>query len=209
MFVCHYVSGIVTLSQQDISPYAREVDMDNIKLKRGSKFLSYVLRHDPGSISLSLDPQGWALVDDLINLTQDGNPCLTRALILDIVANCEKQRFTLDDSGLKIRANQGHSIEIDLGLESIVPPDQLYHGTASRYLEQIMAGGLQKRNRHHVHLTESKETAKAVGQRHGKVVVLVIDARSMHNQGHIFHLSKNCVWLVDSVPVDFIRVFEP
>lgn len=180
--------------------------MENKKLKKGSKFLSYVLRHDPGAISLFLDPQGWALVDDLVELTQGKNPQLTRALIEEIVASCEKQRFTLDDSGLRIKANQGHSIAIDLDLGALAPPNLLYHGTASRYLELIMGSGLRKQNRHHVHLTESIDTAKAVGQRHGKVVVLTINACEMHSHGYEFYRSENGVWLVDAVPVRFIEV---
>lgn len=183
--------------------------MENLKLKKGSKFLSYVLRHNPDSVGLSLDHHGWALVEDLVYLTRDKSPRLTRELILEIVASCEKQRFTLDDLGQRIRANQGHSIEIDLELEPLVPPNQLYHGTASRYLDKIQREGLQKRSRHHVHLTDCIETAKTVGRRHGKEVVLVIDAGHMHQQGHKFYLSKNNVWLVDVVPVDFITVSEP
>ncbi|WNO10879.1 RNA 2'-phosphotransferase [Teredinibacter sp. KSP-S5-2] len=180
--------------------------MEDKKLKKGSKFLSYVLRHKPDEIGLELDAQGWALVSDLIVLTKDRKPQLTRKLIEEIVAGCEKQRFTLNDSGNKIRANQGHSIEVDLELAPQEPPEVLYHGTASRYLGEILSKGLVKRNRHHVHLTKDKSTASNVGQRHGKVVILKVDALGMYNSGYSFYVSKNGVWLTDEVPVEFMEV---
>lgn len=182
--------------------------MENKKLKKGSKFLSYVLRHDPGAIDLPLDAQGWALVSDLIELTKNRNPRLTRPLIEKIVNSCEKQRFTLNEFGSKIRANQGHSINIDLELKPIKPPAVLYHGTATRYLGEILSRGLVKKNRHHVHLAENKAAATSVGQRHGKVAVLKINAQAMFDNEIYFYQSKNKIWLTDEVPVEYIEVIQ-
>ncbi|WP_086930897.1 RNA 2'-phosphotransferase [Agarilytica rhodophyticola] len=180
--------------------------MESKKLKKGSKLLSYVLRHAPEVIGLTLDTQGWALVSDIVKLTERGNTKLTRQMIEYIVANNDKQRFSFDDSGKKIRANQGHSITVDLGLEAQVPPEVLYHGTASHHLRHILKDGLAKKNRHHVHLTKDDTTATVVGQRHGKVVILKVDSLAMYNDGYLFYVSSNGVWLTDHVPTEFIEV---
>lgn len=176
--------------------------MNNTKL---SKFLSYVLRHNPDSIGLTLDPQGWTSVDELMECAANSGTHFTKAQLVEVVQTNDKQRFSFSDDGLRIRANQGHSIPIDLGLEPVEPPEFLYHGTATRFLPSIQEGGLLPQKRHHVHLSADIETAVKVGQRHGKVVVLKIAAAQMHIDGHPFYCSENDVWLTDDVaPIYFI-----
>jgi putative RNA 2'-phosphotransferase len=172
-------------------------------LVSSSKFLSLVLRHKPESIGLTLDDGGWAEIDALIELSQNHMP-LTRALIETIVEQSNKQRFAISEDGCRIRANQGHSIEVDLQLLPVVPPDRLYHGTATRFVDAIRREGLLKRSRQHVHLSADAKTATTVGARHGKPVVLPVRAGEMAAAGHAFFLSRNGVWLTDAVPVAFI-----
>jgi putative RNA 2'-phosphotransferase len=124
-------------------------------------------------------------------------------LIDEVVTQNDKQRFIIE--GHKIRANQGHSIDVNLGFKAVIPPNMLYHGTATRFLESIMKTGLSKQQRQHVHLSEALETAINVGKRHGKVVVLEVDARKMFEEGYAFYLSENGVWLTDIVPVGFLK----
>lgn len=168
-----------------------------------SRFLSLVLRHRPDRIGLSLDAAGWADIAELIRLSQAHRP-LTRDVIEAVVAGSDKQRFAISEDGLRIRANQGHSIEVDLALEVVAPPERLYHGTATRFVEAIRREGLSRRSRHHVHLSADVDTAQRVGARHGKPVMLVVRAAEMAAAGHTFHRSANGVWLTDTVPVDFI-----
>jgi putative RNA 2'-phosphotransferase len=168
-----------------------------------SKFLSLVLRHRPDRIGLSLDAAGWADIEELIRLSQAHRP-LTYDVIQTVVAGSDKQRFAISEDGLRIRANQGHSIAVDLALEVVAPPGRLYHGTATRFLEAIRREGLLRRDRHHVHLSADIDTARRVGARHGKPVVLIIHATEMAAAGHAFRCSANEVWLADAVPVDFI-----
>jgi len=171
-----------------------------------SKFLSLVLRHQPEKIGLALDAAGWASVDELLGkLAAAGRP-VSSAQLHEIVTTSDKQRYAFSEDGLRIRANQGHSIEVELDLPAVTPPDLLFHGTASRFCESILRNGLERRNRHHVHMTANPDTAVAVGQRHGTPVVLRIDAHRMAAQGHVFRCSANGVWLVDSVPAEFIEV---
>lgn len=164
-----------------------------------SKFLSFVLRHNPQSIGLELDENGWADVASLI--AKSNKLTLTNELIRQVVKTNDKQRFALSEDGLKIRASQGHSIAVDLALEAVQPPDILYHGTASRFLASIMKQGLTRQNRQHVHLSADRETALKVGSRHGIPVILVIDAARLYQQGQAFYLSDNKVWLTEKVPV--------
>ncbi|MEN9667334.1 MAG: hypothetical protein RLZZ326_3697 [Planctomycetota bacterium] len=171
---------------------------------RTSKFLSLVLRHKPEEIGLVLDGNGWASVEELIRLANGHGTRLTKDLLEQIVAENDKQRFALSDDGERIRASQGHSIEVDLALSPVQPPAVLYHGTASRFVESIRAGGLHSANRRHVHLSADVATATKVGQRHGKPVVLVVKAGGMAAAGHLFFLSANGVWLTERVPVEFI-----
>jgi putative RNA 2'-phosphotransferase len=181
-----------------------EIKMKN--LIQTSKFLSLVLRHRPELIHLHLDNNGWADIDELINnANKYKNLRLTREILLEVVKNNDKQRFIIDDEKNKIRANQGHSISIDLALEPRTPPDELYHGTAARFLESIMESGIKPMSRQYVHLSRTAETAEAVGKRHGNPVVLKINTKAMHEKGHTFYLSENKIWLVDYVPKEYIK----
>ncbi len=169
--------------------------------KRISKFLSLVLRHRPEKINLNLDSAGWADIDELIAKAKShGTLELTPETIAHVVATNDKQRFSISQDGSRIRANQGHSIDIELGLEPQVPPAVLYHGTASRFLKSIDSQGLTKRSRQHVHLSAEVGTATTVGSRHGVPVVLTVDAHAMHADGHEFFRSDNGVWITDHVP---------
>lgn len=174
-----------------------------------SKFLSYVLRHKPEEIGLSLDPEGWARVDDLTACAARHGKILDRDLIEKVVVNNDKRRFSLDRESVHIRANQGHSIPVDLGLQPIPPPETLFHGTAAHFLESIRKSGLHPRNRQHVHLSPDRHTAVKVGRRHGKPVVLTIDAQAMYQAGHRFFLSENGVWLTERVPAEFLKEETP
>ncbi len=168
-----------------------------------SKFISLVLRHRPEAIGLTLDAEGWAEIEDLIELSRKRHP-LTRALIDEAVATNNKQRFAISEDGLRIRARQGHSIAVELGLAPVAPPERLYHGTAARSVEAIRREGLSRRQRQHVHLSVDAATATNVGARHGKPIVLTVRTDEMAAAGHAFFLSENGVWLTDAVPPDFI-----
>ena len=165
------------------------------KNQKISKFLSYVLRHRPDEIGLVLDANGWALVSDLIERSKTASVVLTEDIIREIVRSSDKQRFALSPDATKIRANQGHSIEVDLALEPKQPPEILFHGTATRFLDDIRRDGLRAMSRQHVHLSPDEVTATKVGQRHGKPVVLRIKAGEMWRAGQTFLLSANGVWL--------------
>lgn len=167
-----------------------------------SKYLAFILRHDPGSIDLKLDENGWASIDELINKSKRK---LTRELIEGVVKKDNKQRYRISDDGSKIRASQGHSIKVDLGLEPKKPPEHLYHGTAERFIDSILNKGIEKRTRQDVHLSLNEETARSVGKRHGKPVILRIKAGEMHNKRYEFRLSDNNVWLTGEVPPEFIK----
>jgi putative RNA 2'-phosphotransferase len=170
-------------------------------IQKISKYLSYILRHNPTSVGLYLDAHGWANIDELIKKTKDFR--LSKTLLLEVVRDNNKQRFIIEEN--KIRANQGHSIKIDLDLKELQPPNILYHGTATRFLENIMLEGLNKQARHHVHLSLELETAKNVGQRHGKVVILEVDSQKMYEEGFSFYCSQNAVWLTEFVPIKFLK----
>jgi len=169
-----------------------------------SKLLSLVLRHKPAAIGLTLDPNGWAYLDDLVRQANTHGHSLTRDLIERVVASSDKQRFAFDDSRSRIRANQGHSIAVELGLERQHPPEVLFHGTAVRFIDAIRARGLSRGKRHHVHLSADAVTANLVGQRHGSPVVLTVRAHEMALSGYQFFRSANGVWLVEEVPASFI-----
>jgi putative RNA 2'-phosphotransferase len=173
-----------------------------------SKLLSYVLRHRPDSIGLQLDAQGWVAVDELLaRLHTHGKP-LERALLDRVVLQNDKQRFAFSPDGARIRASQGHSVEVDLALQPQVPPPVLYHGTASRFLKPIMAEGLRAGARHHVHLSSDMQTAIKVGTRHGFPAVLRVDAARMQLDGALFYQSDNGVWLTDTVAPRYLSVIE-
>ncbi|SFF61898.1 putative RNA 2'-phosphotransferase [Duganella sp. CF458] len=169
-----------------------------------SKFLSLVLRHKPEEIGLVLDQNGWASIDELIALANAGGTNLSRPLIESIVKNSDKQRFAISADGMKIRANQGHSVDIALGLSPQMPPEQLYHGTATRFLDSIRASGLHPASRQHVHLSLDMETAQKVGSRHGKPVILTVASGQMARDGHLFYLSENGIWLTEAVPAEYL-----
>lgn len=174
----------------------------NTELTRISKFLSFILRHKPESIGLVLDDAGWAVISELIEKSR--KPDLSKELIRLIVETNDKQRFCIDESGTRIRANQGHSIAVNLELAECTPPVVLYHGTASRFVDGIKEQGLTKQQRHHVHLSQSIDVAKAVGARHGTPVIFEIPALKMHSEGYKFYKSANNVWLIDHVPVAYL-----
>lgn len=174
-------------------------------LVRTSKFLSLVLRHQPEKIGLNLDEQGWADVAELIRLANQDGHQLTPELLQRVVSENDKQRFAFDDDGLKIRASQGHSVEVDLDLPSTEPPAILYHGTASRFLDSIRATGLNSASRQHVHLSRDETTATKVGARHGRPVILIVRAAEMFAAGHQFFRSANGVWLTEVVPVQYLE----
>jgi putative RNA 2'-phosphotransferase len=169
-----------------------------------SKFLSLVLRHKPDTVGISLDTEGWASIDELIVKSQAAGTPLTREQLLKVVATSEKKRFSISEDGQQIRAAQGHSVAVELGLSARQPPAVLYHGTATRFLESILATGLKPQTRRQVHLSADEATAYQVGQRHGKPVVLLVDALGMQAQGSSFYLADNGVWLTDHVPAQFL-----
>jgi putative RNA 2'-phosphotransferase len=179
--------------------------MTNSQRTKLSKFLSLVLRHDPASVGISLDDAGWVDVDTLLAaLGRHGHPA-SRTDLDEVVATNDKKRFAFSDDGRRIRASQGHSVGVDLGLPAAAPPDVLYHGTADRFLDAIRRQGLQKMSRQHVHLSATRDTAAAVGVRHGRLVILTVRAAALHHAGHPFYLSANGVWLTDAVPPDYIE----
>jgi len=170
-----------------------------------SRFLSLVLRHNPASIGLQLDENGWAKMADLIDCMNRHGKRVDHAMILRIVETSDKKRFRLSDDGMSIRANQGHSIEIDLKLEEKLPPQWLYHGTAVKSMPAIVREGLSKQSRQHVHLSVDRETAKKVGARHGKPVVLEVAAQLMAQHGYRFYQAENGIWLTEHVPPDYLN----
>jgi putative RNA 2'-phosphotransferase len=175
---------------------------------RISKFLSLVLRHQPETIGIQLDENGWIAVDILLKQMAAHNRGISKAILDHVVATNSKKRFAYNDDETKIRANQGHSVEVDLNYTPQQPPAILYHGTAEPALESILKTGLEKRKRHHVHLSVDVNTAMAVGSRYGKPVLLVVAAGEMYTDGYIFYLSDNGVWLTDHVPVKYLRQKE-
>ncbi len=176
---------------------------------RSSKFLSLVLRHQPQTIGITLDAAGWTDVDALLRaLAQHGHP-LTRAQLGELVASSDKQRYALSPDGARIRANQGHSVEVELDLPVVAPPARLFHGTVAAVLPAIREQGLVKGARHHVHMSADLETATKVGGRRGAPVILAIRAEAMAEAGHVFYRSANGVWLTDHVPPAYIEFPPP
>ena len=172
-----------------------------------SRHLTKLLRHTPEEADLTLEPGGWVPVKLLIaNCATKNGMIYTEDILKRIVANSDKQRFSFNDAGDKIRANQGHSIEIDLQLDVAVPPKVLYHGTATSNIRAIFEIGINKMSRHAVHLSDNMETATKVGSRHGNPVVLVVDSETMYKAGYDFFKSDNGVWLTDSVPKQYIAL---
>ncbi|MEU1478728.1 RNA 2'-phosphotransferase [Streptomyces sp. NPDC005760] len=180
--------------------------MDERRTVKVSKYLSKHLRHQPERIGLTLDEAGWVEIDALLAATAAHNFRISREELDQVVAANDKQRFAID--GTRIRASQGHSVEVDLGLPPATPPPYLYHGTVARHLDAIRAEGLRPMNRHDVHLSPDRETATRVGARRGRPVVLSVDAAAMHRDGHVFHVSANGVWLTRAVPPRYLRFPE-
>ena len=172
--------------------------------KKTSKFLSLVLRHEPQRIGIELDPAGWVGVSELLEGCARAGHVISMEELREVVRTSDKQRFALSDDGTRIRANQGHSVEVELGHEPAEPPEVLYHGTAEKYLAAIREQGLVRGSRHHVHLSETEDAAAAVGRRHGKLVLLRVRAGEMHRAGIAFYRTPNGVWLVDGVPVAYL-----
>lgn len=172
--------------------------------EKESKFLALILRHKPEAVGISLDNHGWADVNKLITGMQNKYPEFKYSTLLKIVLTDDKQRYSFNEDNTKIRANQGHSIKVDVELKETVPPDILYHGTATKSLDKIMSEGIKSMQRLHVHLSADTQKAIETGKRHGKPVVLSVNAKEMHDAGHKFYLSENNVWLTDFVPKEFI-----
>lgn len=173
-----------------------------------SKSLSYVLRHRPDTIGLTLGEAGCVAVDDLLAAFHRAGKHYKRREIEVVVAENDKRRFELSDDGRMIRARQGHSVEVDLAYDPADPPDVLYHGTAEQFVESILAQGLVKAKRHDVHLSTDPATMRAVGMRRGKPVILAVDAGRMHRDGFKFFVTGNQVWLTDHVPPEYLQRFE-
>ncbi|UII28300.1 RNA 2'-phosphotransferase [Fulvivirga maritima] len=178
--------------------------MDSREEKRTSKFLSLVLRHKPEQIGLKLDNAGWASVTELVEKCNAHSISLDVDKLSEIVDNNDKKRFIFSPDKQKIRANQGHSLKVDLGLEQKEPPVILYHGTAIRNIDSIKEKGLLKRDRHHVHLSAQTDVAMQVGSRYGKATVLTVNTDQMYKDGLLFYQSENGVWLTDHVPPRYI-----
>ena len=181
--------------------------MEQARAVRISKLLSYALRHDPAALGIELDESGWTDVDAVLNGLATRGEAVSRADLEEVVATSDKQRFALE--GSRLRANQGHSVEIDLGLDRRQPPELLYHGTISRFVESIREEGLTRGKRTHVHLSADARTAETVGKRRGTAVVLKVLARAMHEAGSAFFLSENEVWLTEHVPPRFLEIPPP
>lgn len=179
--------------------------MDEERLVKISKYLAKHLRHQPERLGLTLAPGGWVPVDVLLAACARHNFPLTRAELDEVVARNAKRRYSYDATGTAIRANQGHSVAVDLQLAAVAPPPLLYHGTGERSIESIMREGLRKMARHHVHLSPDVDTARVVGARHGKPAILSVATGAMHRDGHTFYCSENGVWLVDHVPPHYLQ----
>ena len=179
--------------------------MDNKEIIRTSKFLSLILRHEPERVGLTLGEAGWVNVDDLLRAVNQHGIALSVEDLKHVVETNNKKRFAFSEDGRRIRASQGHSVEVDLQYTPQPPPEILYHGTATRFLGAIRAEGLNRMARHDVHLSAEIKVTLQVGGRHGKPVLLVIRAGDMHRAGHQFKVSANGVWLVNQVPPEFIE----
>ncbi len=172
-----------------------------------SRYIAFLLRHDPGSAGLRLDEHGWAEVEELIACVRRTRP-IDRETLERIVREDSKQRFCFSPGGGRIRASQGHSISVDVELEELTPPEILWHGTAEKYVQSILRSGLEPRTRLYVHLSGEEETALTVGRRHGKPVVFPVMAGQMHRAGYRFYRSANGVWLTKKVPAEYLNTPE-
>jgi putative RNA 2'-phosphotransferase len=173
-----------------------------------SKFLSLVLRHKPEAVGISLEKDGWVETSKLITACAAKGKVFTMEDLIDIVKTDSKTRYAFNEDKSKIRANQGHTIEVKLDFECRRPPEVLYHGTFEKSLDIILKEGLSKMSRHHVHLSENLETARAVGARRGRPVILEVASGRMDMMGFVFSISANGVWLVDYVPPQFLKILD-
>ena len=179
------------------------------RMKNTSKFISMILRHKPEVIGITLDEHGWADVQELISgVNSSGGHSLDMEMLEEIVRTDEKQRYSFNEDRTLIRANQGHSIPVDVELEEKLPPDVLFHGTGEKYVLSINQQGLIPKSRLYVHISSDIETARKVGSRHGRPVVYRIDCRKMTEDGFRFFLSVNGVWLTKSVPPEYLRIID-
>ena len=183
--------------------------MNDERRIRVSKFLSKHLRHTPEAIGLTLGEGGWVPVGDLLAAAARHGFLITLEELEHVVTHCEKQRFALDRKRQLVRANQGHSADVEMNFQPTSPPNELFHGTATRFHESILASGLLKMNRQHVHLSADIPTAVAVGRRHGRPLVFAVDTMSMARDGFVFFRSVNGVWLTDHVPPQYLRELPP
>lgn len=179
--------------------------MDKNKTKSISKFLSLILRHKPESVGIELDSNGWVDVEVLLLAMGSCGKGISRTQLEQVVETNDKQRFTFSVDGQRIRAHQGHSVDIELNLTPTAPPEILYHGTPEKNIVAIKHSGLEKMNRHHVHLHQDKQLALEVGQRFGRPVLLSIRSSKLHEKGHEFFVTDNQVWLTNHVPAEFIE----
>jgi len=176
-----------------------------MNLTSKSKFLALVLRHQPEEIGLTLDAHGWAVVSELIEKMNSHGSDITSSQLDVIVSTDSKQRYSFSEDKLKIRANQGHSVKVDVGLKEMTPPPCLFHGTSDKSSAAIEEEGLRKMSRLHVHLSPDIYTAVKVGERHGRAVVCRVFAKDMHDDGFKFFISENGVWLTDCVPPKYLE----
>ncbi len=174
-----------------------------MNLTKTSKYISLILRHKPETIGITLDKNGWANVKDLINGVNKTHK-LDMEILEEIVATDDKQRYSFNEDKTMIRANQGHSIDVDVELEEAQPPEYLWHGTGTKYAESIRKTGLVPKSRLYVHMSESYMTAMDTGARHGKPMVFCVKAEEMYNDGYKFYKSKNGVWMTKLVPVEYL-----
>ena len=174
-----------------------------MKYESMGKLISLILRHKPDVVGIALDEHGWANVDELIKSVSKKHK-LTMEMLENIVATDEKRRYSFNEDKTKIRANQGHSINVDVELEEAVPPEYLWHGTGEKYVDSIRETGLVSKSRLYVHLSDNHETALQVGKRHGNPVVFCVKSGRMHTDGYKFYRSKNGVWLTKSVPEEYL-----
>ncbi|WP_322762678.1 RNA 2'-phosphotransferase [Frankia sp. Cr2] len=180
--------------------------MNARRAERVSRYLSRHLRHAPDAIGIVLDTAGWTSVADLLDACARSGFPISRAELDEVVATSDKQRFAVDDTGRRIRANQGHSVQVELGLATTTPPEVLFHGTIGSFLPAIRREGLRPMGRHDVHLSADSDTAGRVGARRGQPVILTVDSGAMHQAGHRFQRSANGVWLASHVPPGFLNL---
>ena len=173
-----------------------------------SKRLSLILRHRPQSVGITLDENGWTNVQELLDALKRSGSSYSLDILKAVVVECPKKRFEFNNDETEIRARQGHSIAVDLGYEATTPPDRLYHGTADRFLDSIFAEGLKKQQRHHVHMSTDIDLMMEVGRRHGKAVLLEVNAEEMKRDGHDFFVTDNQVWLTDRVPAKYLTKID-